>query len=142
MKCDFQAHIVKYYKLVFLALDVGDVHIMGGGAKIFELLASEDVNSNEMDLGVAVLAGLGRAHFDDLARAALDDDESVLAEGRALHRIGSGSTGIGALKGVLMLLGKLVSTSWIEDAARAHAPVWWGRSGGESGGDSPGHRRP
>ena len=79
---------------------------MGGGAEIFELLASEDVNCNEMDLGVTVLAGLGSAHFDDLARAALDDDKSVLAERRALHRIGGGSTGIGAFKSVLMLLGE------------------------------------
>lgn len=46
------------YKLVFLALDVRDVHVVGGGAEIFELFASEDVNRNEMDLGVAVLAGL------------------------------------------------------------------------------------
>lgn len=57
---------------------------MGGGAKIFEFLASEDIDSNKMNLGMTVLAGLGRAHFDDLARAAFDDDESVLAEGRAL----------------------------------------------------------
>lgn len=82
---------------------------MGGGAKIFKLLASEDVNCNEMDLRVTVLAGLRSAHFDDLAGAALDDDESVLAKRRALHRIGGGSTSIGALEGMLMLLEKLVS---------------------------------
>lgn len=83
---------------------------MGGGAKIFELLASENVNSNKMNLGMTVFAGLGRAHFDDLARAAFDDDESILAQGRTLLWIGRGSTGIGALEGVLVLLGKLVST--------------------------------
>ena len=58
MECKRQASAVTYYKLVFLALDVGDVHIVGGGTKIFKLLASEDVNCNEMDLGVTMLAGL------------------------------------------------------------------------------------
>lgn len=133
---------MKHYKLIFLALDIGDVHVMGGGAKIFELLASEDVDSNKMDLGMAVFAGLGRAHFDDLARAAFDDNEPVLAEGRTLLWIGSGSTGIGALEGVLVLLGQLVSIEWKEVAARAHAPAWRGKSSRESGSDLPGHRRP
>lgn len=132
---------VYYYKLVFLALDIGYVHVVGGGAEIFKLLASEDVNRNEMDLGVTVLAGLRSAHFDDLARSALDNDESVLAERRALHRIGSGSTSIGALEGVLMLLGKLVSKSW-KDIARAHAPVWGGKSVRGHGGQLPGRRPP
>lgn len=117
---------MNHYKLVFLALDVRDVHVVSGGAKVFELLASEYVNCNEMNLRVTVLAGLGSAHFDDLAGAALNDDESVLAERRALHRIGSRSTGIGALEGMLMLMGKLVSKSWKENA-RAHAPVWRGK---------------
>lgn len=53
---------------------------MGGWAKFFELLASEDVNGNKMDLGVTVLAGLGGRHVDDLAWAALDHNEAVLAE--------------------------------------------------------------
>ena len=76
---------------------------MGGRAKIFELLASENVNGDEMDLGVTVLAGFGGAHFDDLAGAALDDDEAVLAERRALHGVGGRGASIGALEGVLML---------------------------------------
>ena len=125
-------YAVNHYKLVFLARDVGDVHVVGGRAKILKLLASEDVNCNKMDLGVAVLAGLGCAHFDNLARAALDDDETVLAERRALHRICSGSTGIGALEGVLMLIRKLVSKTWI-DVARANAPERWGKCAGEGG---------
>ena len=129
MKCSGQAYAGDNYELVFLALDVRDVHVMGGRAKIFELLASEDIDCNEMDLRVAVLSGLGGTHFDDLAGAALDDDESVLTEGRALHRIGGGGTGIGALKGVLMLLGKLVSPIG-KESTRAHAPDWRGTSGG------------
>ena len=76
---------------------------MGRGTKILELLPSEDINSHKMDLGVPVLAGLGGAHLNDLARATLDDDEAVLAQGRALHRIGGRGARIGALKGMLML---------------------------------------
>ena len=132
---------MNHYKLVFLARDVRDVHVVGGRAKILELLASEDVNCNKMDLGVTVLAGLGCAHFDNLARAALDDDETVLAERRALHRICSGSTGIGALEGMLMLIRKLVSKTW-KGVARADAPDRWGKCAGEGGDDLPGHRRP
>ena len=52
---------------------------MGGRAKIFQFLPSEDVDRDEMDLGVTVLASLGSTHFDDFARAALDHDESVLS---------------------------------------------------------------
>lgn len=76
---------------------------MGGRAKIFELLASEDVESNQVDLGVTVLASLGGRHIDDLAGTTLDDYETVLSQGRALHRIGSRCTGIGRVEGVLML---------------------------------------
>ena len=76
---------------------------MGGGAKVFELLSGEDINRNEMDLGMAMFAGLGGTHFDNFAGAAFYDDETVLAEGRALHGIGFGSTGIGALESVFML---------------------------------------
>ena len=63
----------------------------------------EDVNGNEMDLGVAVFAGLRGRHFDDLAGAVLDADETVLPQGGTLHGVGGRGTGIGALKGVLML---------------------------------------
>lgn len=90
-------------ELEFLAADVGNVHVVSGRAKIFQLLAGEDVNGNEMDLGVAVFAGLRGRHFDDLAGAVLDDDETVLPQGGTLHGIGGRGTGIGALKGVLML---------------------------------------
>ena len=91
------------HELVFLAADVGNVHVMSGRAKIFQLLAGEDVNGNEMDFGVAVFAGLRGRHFDDLAGAVLNDDETVLPQSGTLHGIGGRGTGIGALKGVLML---------------------------------------
>ena len=76
---------------------------MGRWAKFFELLARENINGNKMNFGVAMLAGLGGGHVDDLARAVLNDDESVLPQGRALHGVGSGSASIGRIEGVLML---------------------------------------
>ena len=76
---------------------------MGGGAEIFEFLLSEDVDSNQMNLGVAVLARLGGRHVDDLAGAILDDHEAVLPQSRALHGKSGRGTGIGGVEGVLML---------------------------------------
>ena len=91
------------YKLVFLAGNVGDVHVMGGRAKFFKLLAGEDVNGNKMNLGMTVLASLGCRHVDDLAGTILNDDEAVLPQGRALHGVGGRRAGIGRVEGVLML---------------------------------------
>lgn len=76
---------------------------MGGGAKIFEFLAVEDINGNQMNLGVTVFARLGSGHLHNLTRATLDDDESVLPQSRALHWESSGSAGIGRLEGMFML---------------------------------------
>lgn len=76
---------------------------MSGRAEFFQLLGGEDVDGDQMDLGVTVLAGLRGGHLNDLARAVLDDDEAVLPQSRALHGVGLGGTGIGALEGVLML---------------------------------------
>lgn len=77
------------HELIFLADYVRDIHIVGRGTEILQFLAGENIDSDKMDLGVTVLSGLGGAHLHDLARAALDDDETVLAEGGTLHRIGS-----------------------------------------------------
>lgn len=77
---------------------------MGGRAEFFQFFASEDINGNKMDFGVAVLASLGGRHVDDLARAVLDNDETVLPQSRALHGEGGRGTGIGGLEGVFMLL--------------------------------------
>lgn len=65
---------------------------MGGWAELFKLLASEDIDSDEMDLGVTMLASLRGRHIDDLARAVLDHDEAVLSQGRALHWESGGRT--------------------------------------------------
>lgn len=76
---------------------------MGGGAEILELLASEDIDGNQVNLGVTVLASLGGGHVDDLARAVLDADEAVLSEGRALHGERQRRTGVSRVEGVFML---------------------------------------
>jgi hypothetical protein len=67
---------------------------VGRGGEILKLLASEDVDGDEMDLGVAVLASLGGGHVDNLARAVLDHNKPVLPQSRALHGVGGRGTGI------------------------------------------------
>lgn len=93
----------KAYKLVFLADDIGDVHVVGRWAKLFEFLAGEDIDGDEMDFGVTVLASLGGGHVDNLARTVLDANEPVLSQGRTLHGVGSRGACIGGVEGVLML---------------------------------------
>jgi hypothetical protein len=91
------------YKLVLLAGDVGNVHVVGGRGQLLELLAGEDVDGDQVDLGVTVLAGLGGGHVDNLARAVLDDNVTVLAESGTLHGVGGRGTRIGGVEGHLML---------------------------------------
>lgn len=98
-----QTVLASTHKLVLAAGDVGDVHVVGGGAEILKLLAGEDVKGDQVDLGVTVLASLGGRHVDDLARAALDDDVTVLTQSRALHGEGRRRAGVGRLEGVIML---------------------------------------
>jgi len=96
--------VVDVDELVFDTDDVGDIHVVGGRREIFELLVGEDVDGNQVDLCVSVLAGLGGRHVDNLARAALNDDVAVLSEGRALERVGERSSGGGSLESLVMLL--------------------------------------
>jgi hypothetical protein len=84
---------MRAYQLVFTAFDVRNVHVVGRRREILELLASEDIDRDKVDLGVTVLASLGGRHVDDFARAALDHDVAVLPQGRALHGEGGGGTG-------------------------------------------------
>ena len=44
---------------------------MGRGTDILILFVGEDVQSDHVDLGVAVLAGLGGGHFHDFAGTTL-----------------------------------------------------------------------
>lgn len=91
------------YELVFLAGDVGNVHVVGGRRQIFKLLASEDVESDHVDLGVTVLASLGGGHFNDLAGTVLNDNVAVLTQRRTLHGEGGRGASVGGLEGHLML---------------------------------------
>ena len=91
------------YECISATSNVGHIHVVSGGAQLFQLLASEKVNPNEMDLGVTVFTGLGGGHVDDFARAAFDHDRLIFAQRRALSRLGQGSTRIGLLDLVLML---------------------------------------
>ncbi len=50
------------------------------------------------DLSVAVLASLGGGHLDDLAGSALQHNEAVFTQGRALHGEGGGCPGITRLE--------------------------------------------
>lgn len=65
---------------------------------MYSLFAGEDVDADHVDLGVAVLAGLGGGHFDDLARTSLQHDVTIFAQRRALHREGGGRTGVSGLE--------------------------------------------
>jgi hypothetical protein len=76
---------------------------VGGRAKFFKLLASEDIDGDQMDLCVTVLARLRGRHINDLARSVLDANESVLSQGRTLHGESSRGAGIGTIKSMLML---------------------------------------
>ena len=62
------------YELVFSTGDVGDVHVVGRWTQVLKLLLSENVDGNQVNLCVTVLAGLGGTHFNNLAGPALDDN--------------------------------------------------------------------
>jgi len=93
-----QVAIIDVQELVVPPGDVGHVHVMCGRADILVFAVGEDVECDHVHLGVAVLAGLGRGHLNDLAGAALNHDESSLPQCRALHGVGVGGAGIGDLE--------------------------------------------
>lgn len=77
---------------------------MGGRAQFLELFTGEDIDCDQMDLGVTVFSRLRGRHLYNLARAVLDDDETVLPQCRALHGEGGRGTGITSrVEGVFML---------------------------------------
>jgi hypothetical protein len=53
---------------------------------------------------MTVFAGLGGGHIYNLAGATFDDNVTILPKRRALHRVSGRGAGIGALKGMLVLL--------------------------------------
>lgn len=105
------------YQGVFLSADVGDIHVVGGWGQIFKLLASEDVDGDDVDLGVAVFSSFGSGHFNDLAGSLVDDDEAVLSKGRTLHGKGGRGASIGRLEGVVLLSHILLVNGFCEPSA-------------------------
>ena len=77
---------------------------MSGRGEILKLLASENIDGDEMDLGVTMLASLRGRHLDNFAGTCFDDNETILPQRRALHRVGRRSTSIGALECVTLML--------------------------------------
>ena len=77
---------------------------MGRWAKFFELLAGEDIDGNQMDLSVTMLASLRGGHIDNLARTVLDADGTILSQGRALHGIRCRRASICRFKRMLFML--------------------------------------
>jgi len=96
---------------------------VGGRAQLFELLAGEDINGDQVDLGVTVLSGLGSRHVNNLAGTSLDHNVTTLAEGRALHGESGRRAGIGTVEGVLMLSNDKMLARSLEQVQtlRAHA---------------------
>lgn len=84
---------------------------MSGRREIFKLLSGEDIEGDQVNLGVTVLPGLRGGHFHNLARAVLNDNMAVLPQSGTLHREGVGGTGIGTVEGVFMLLKKRIILS-------------------------------
>ena len=90
--------VVDVDQLVLTTSHVRHVHVVRRWRNVFVLAASEDVNGNQVNLCVSVLAGLRGRHVDDLARTALDHNVTVLAESRALLRVGNRSSGVSGLE--------------------------------------------
>mmetsp|Transcript_3981 Transcript_3981/g.5738 ORF Transcript_3981/g.5738 Transcript_3981/m.5738 type:complete len:225 (+) Transcript_3981:134-808(+) len=102
-----QAHLASVpigsQELVFGTLHEGNVQVVGGGAEILQFFTREDVQCDDVGLGVAVLAGLGGGDLDALARAALDHQIRALADLTSLLGVGRRRTGISGLEGVILV---------------------------------------
>ena len=53
---------------------------------------------------MTVFPGLGGRHLHDFARTAFEHHEAVLAQGRALHRVGGRRAGISRLKVLIQIV--------------------------------------
>lgn len=91
------------YQLVLSSGHVGDIHVVGGRAKVFILLVGKNIKSNKMHLCVTVLASLGSRHVNDLAGAVLDNNKAVFAESRALHGVSQRRAGVDGIECDIML---------------------------------------
>ena len=57
--------------LIILSFDVGNIHVVGRWANVFEFFPCEDIECNHVNLSVAVFTGLRSGHLDYFARAIL-----------------------------------------------------------------------
>ncbi len=83
---------------------MGNVDVVGCGANVLILAVSEDVDADDVGLGVAVLSSLGGADISNFARAAVDYDVTTFADKTRLHGKRGGSTGIGGVDGKVLFL--------------------------------------
>jgi len=101
---EVQKTIINVSQAVFLPLNVRDVHVVCRWADIFQFFTRENVDGDEMDLGMSVLSSLGSRHIDDFAGAAFYDDMAVFAESRTLHGVGERGACAGPLEGLVVSL--------------------------------------
>jgi hypothetical protein len=83
---------------------VGNVDVVGGWANVLVFAVSENVDSNDVRLGVAVLSSLGGADVSNFAGAAVDYNVATFANEARLHGKGGGGTGIGSIDGKVLIL--------------------------------------
>lgn len=107
---DVEQHVAR-------APDDGDVHAVAGGPSGLVLLAREDVEPGNDDLGVAVLAGFRLGDVGDLAGVAVDDDVAALLELVCLHWEGGRRAGVGGGEVVLGVVVDLGGHFWLLEYA-------------------------
>lgn len=65
---------------VILASYIGHVNVVSGWTDVLILFVGENVQSDQVDFGVSMLASLGGTHLHDFAGTSLDHDVSILAQ--------------------------------------------------------------
>ena len=83
---------------------VRNVDVVGSGANVLVFAVSENINADNVRLGMAVLSGLGGADVSNFARATIDNNVATFANETRLHGKGGGGTGIGSVDGKVLLL--------------------------------------
>jgi len=73
--------VVHANELVVLALHVGHFHVVGGWADVFKLFASKNIESDHVNLSVAVLPSLGGGHLNNLAWPVLNHNKTSFTQG-------------------------------------------------------------
>jgi len=90
-------------QLILNTVNMWNVTVVRRRNNILKLLSSENVNSNKVALGMAMLPSLGSGDLNNLAGTVLDDDVAVLADGAGLLRVRLGGAGVGLGLEVVLL---------------------------------------